>query len=387
MNSNYRNVTIVIFPLSDAGSTTPLLNLVKLASGIANKVYLLSGGTDLKNLESLKNVYVIKIMHKAYFNLIGRILSYIHTEFKILSSMISLCRVADLFIFFIGGEILVLPMLTLKLLRKKVIMMPGGIAEKGYAIRKDPLTKPLSLLIKFNMNLCDKLVVYSPYLIKEGRWDKYCHKIHIAHEHIVDFATFKMIKKVNERPNLVGYVGRLSEEKGVLNFVKAVTLLKERMKVSFIICGQGNLTNEIQRIIKSEDLGMKVRLTGWIPHDTLPNHLNEIKLLVLPSYTEGLPNILLEAMACGTPVLATSVGAIPDIIKDGETGFLLESNDPKHIANRIIELLSKPELLEKVSKNAYEYVRANFSFERTLEAWQRIFAQLELTRNQFHPQQ
>jgi len=70
------------------------------------------------------------------------------------------------------------------------------------------------------------------------------------------------------------------------------------------------------------------------------------------------PSVILEAMACGTLVLATPVGAILDIINDDKTGFLLKSNDPKHIADKIIELL------EKVSKNAYNYVRENFSYEK-----------------------
>jgi glycosyltransferase involved in cell wall biosynthesis len=68
---------------------------------------------------------------------------------------------------------------------------------------------------------------------------------------------------------------------------------------------------------------------------------------------------------------------IPDVIKDGETGFLLKSNDPKHIADKIIELLSKPELLEKVSINAYDYVRENFSYEKTLESWRKIIREIE----------
>lgn len=381
MNFNYRGlkVAIVTFPLGAAGST-PLSNLVKLVSEIANEVYLISGGTALKNLDSVraKNVYVLRITHKPGFNITSRILSYLHTEFKILSSIISLLGVTDLFIFFIGGESLVLSMLTLKLLSKKVIMMPGGIAEKGYAIRNDPLTKPLSLLVKFNMNLVDKLVVYSPRLIKAGEWSKYCYKVLIAHEHFVDFSKFKMEKEINDRPNLVGYVGRLSREKGVLNLIKAITLvLKEMMDLNFIICGEGNLMDEIQKIIRTEKLETKVILTGWIPHDKLSDYLNEMKLLVLPSYTEGLPNILLEAMACGTPVLATPIGAIPDIVKEGETGFLLKSNDPKHIADRVIKLLNQPELLEKVSINSYKYVRENFSYEKTLQVWQKILQQLE----------
>jgi len=63
--------------------------------------------------------------------------------------------------------------------------------------------------------------------------------------------------------------------------------------------------------------------------------------------------------------------------KDGETGFLLKSNDPKHISDKIIDLLNKPELLEKVSKNAYNYVRENFSYEKTLESWRKIIREIE----------
>jgi glycosyltransferase involved in cell wall biosynthesis len=115
-----------------------------------------------------------------------------------------------------------------------------------------------------------------------------------------------------------------------------------------------------------------VIFTGYLPHRKVADYLNEMKLLVLPSYSEGLPHVVLEAMACGTPVLATPVGAIPDIIKDGETGFLLKSNDPNHIAERVVELLNKTELLERVSVNAYNFVRTNFSFEKTLESWKKI---------------
>ncbi|MGB9693709.1 MAG: glycosyltransferase [Fervidobacterium sp.] len=68
---------------------------------------------------------------------------------------------------------------------------------------------------------------------------------------------------------------------------------------------------------------------------------------------------------------------MPNIIKDGETGSLLKSNHPKHIAEKIIELLNKPELLEKVSINAYNYVRENFSYEKTLESWRKIIGEIE----------
>lgn len=104
-----------------------------------------------------------------------------------------------------------------------------------------------------------------------------------------------------------------------------------------------------------ENLNKKVELTGWIPHDKLPDYLNMLKLVVLPSYTEGLPNIMLEAMACGTAVLATSVGGIPDVIKDGDTGFIMENNSPECVAENVIMVLNDSNL-DRIVKNAKELI-------------------------------
>jgi len=316
--------------------------------------------------------------HKASSKVCMRIINYLHTQIKILSYVVAVSRRADVFLFFIGGEGLLVPMLVLKALRKKVMLMLGGIATKGYSVRKDPLSKFMSLLVSINFSLADKLVVYSRRLIQEANLCKYQHKIFIAHEHFIDFTKFAIMKKIDEKSNLVGYIGRLSEEKGILNLIEAAPqVLKKIANTRFIICGKGRLTEEVENIIKAEGVEAQVKLMGWIDHEDIPQYLNELKMLVLPSFTEGLPNVVLEAMACGTPVLATPVGAIPDVIKDCETGFLLKFNDPEHIADRIVELLGKPELLKKVSINAYNYVRENFSYEKTLEAWRKILSELQ----------
>ena len=124
-----------------------------------------------------------------------------------------------------------------------------------------------------------------------------------------------------------------------------------------------------------ENLNNKVELTRWIPHDELPDYLNELKLLILPSYTEGLPNIMLEAMACGTPVLATPVGAIPDVIKDEKTGFIMEDNSPECIAENVIRALNGPNLNEIV-KNARVLVERDFTYEAAVERYRKILKEL-----------
>ena len=107
----------------------------------------------------------------------------------------------------------------------------------------------------------------------------------------------------------------------------------------------------------------KVGFPGWIPHDKLPEYLNELKVIVSPSFSEGgVPALILEAMACGTIVLVTSVAGV-DIIKDGENGFVLKDNLPESIAEKVIEVLGHPKP-EKVVNGALGLVKEKYSYEK-----------------------
>jgi glycosyltransferase involved in cell wall biosynthesis len=228
------------------------------------------------------------------------------------------------------------------------------------------------------------IIIPSKSMITWLSLEKYANKVRSA-ICIVDQKFFdRFIKNTNyiERGEIIGYVGSLVRSKGVLNLIRSIYLLKSKHKfrdIYLLVIGDGPLIEDLKVKIKEYGVSENVILKGYVQHHILPYYYNMTKLLVLPSYTEGLPSVILEAMACGTPVLATSVGAVPDIIKDGETGFLLKSNDPEHIARKIIELLNNPELLKKVSENAYNHVRENFSYEKTLESWRRILSELELS--------
>jgi glycosyltransferase involved in cell wall biosynthesis len=96
-----------------------------------------------------------------------------------------------------------------------------------------------------------------------------------------------------------------------------------------------------------------------------------MKLLALPSYNEGLPNVMLESMACGTPVIATPVGSIPDVLVDGENGLLIYDNSPTALAEAIIEALQRPQL-QRIAVNARMLVETEFRYEKLIKTWERI---------------
>ena len=369
------NIGILTFPISKTGCI-PTSNFVDILYLLSNDLHLITGNDGYVFFKDDKRIHAYGIKHETGGNIITRVTNFIYTQLRISYLLARITRNIDIWIFFIGGDTLVLPMLTAKLLRKKVVLAFAGSSIQTLLSSEGNLFRPVKILSKINCTLSKRIIVYSESLIKEWNLGKYRNKIYIAHKHFLDFDTFKIKNKFNERANLVGYIGRFSEEKGVLNFVKAITEISEKQnEIKFLVGGDGQLRNEIERYLEDLNLNEKVKLVGWIPHDELPDYLNELKLLVLPSYTEGLPNIMLEAMACGTPVLANPVGAIRDIIKNGENGFIMENNSPECIAETVIRAL-KHQNPDEIVKNARKLVEKEFTYEAAVESYRKILADL-----------
>jgi len=230
----------------------------------------------------------------------------------------------------------------------------------------------------------DVLITLSKNMVKMIGLENYEYKTRFALPRIDKefYNQFRIIKNYEHRSNVVGFVGLLCRRKGVSNLIHAIPLVTNtKNDCNFLLIGGGPLLEimetEAQRLKASES----VKITGFVNYNDLRKYYNEMKLYVLPAYAEGVPSTMFEAMACGTPVLATPVGGIPDVIKDGETGFLLESNAPEHIADKITKLLNNPKLLEKVSANTYNYVRENFSEEKVQESWRKIFQNHDMLVN------
>lgn len=375
MKSNKKpSIGIVASAQLDA-SKSPVLNLINILYPLSNNVCLITLRHDL--FKETNKIHTYEIQYKMGANTLTKIIRHIYLQLRISYKLAKITKNVDFWIFFIGETSLVLPVLTAKLLRKKVVLVLSGSSTLMAKFSNDILSKPIEILEKINLILSNCLILYSANLVKDYNMEKYSHKISIAHRHFLDFDKFKIEKPLSKRDNLLGYIGRLSQEKGILNFVEAMTkVLEMRDDIGFLIGGDGPLRTKVKECVNAENLNSKARFVGWIPHDDLPKCLNDLKLLVLPSYTEGLPNIMLEAMACGTPVLATPVGAIPDVISDGETGFIMEDNSPECIASNVLRVLSQPNL-EEIAKNAHALVEKEFTYEAAVEKYRSILGSLE----------
>ena len=371
MDKSDLRLGIFSFPLIKSNAT-PSKNLVSILSSISPQTYLLTSNDYLDHAKEFPHVHIYRIGYTLESNLVKKIIKYLHRELRLALLVKALNKNVDTWIFFFGGDKYILPMLTAKLLDKNIILLKGGSSIKDAIHQNDLFSIVTFFSSKVNLFLSTYIVVYSQNLISEWNLKPYRHKILIAHEHFLDFETFTVTTALPDRSPLIGYIGRLSEEKGVQHFAQALpAILGDRQDLRVLIGGDGKLKESIAASLQEGGIAASVDLPGWITHDDLPNYLNQLRLLVLPSYTEGLPNIMLEAMACGTPVLATPVGAIPDIVKDEVTGFIMENNSPECIAMNVIRALNSPKL-KQIADNGRRFVEENYIFEKSVEKWSEV---------------
>jgi glycosyltransferase involved in cell wall biosynthesis len=173
---------------------------------------------------------------------------------------------------------------------------------------------------------------------------------------------------------VVGFLGRLDQEKNVRTLATAAKDLPAEITFRFI--GDGDLRAELEHELADEIEKGSVEFTGWVDHDQVPMELNELQLLVLPSApTEGLPTVILEAMGCGTPVYATPVSGVPDVVRNNETGFLMESDRPTVIRDDIVEILKRTDL-NQISATDRKLICEEYSFTAAVGRYQTILGEM-----------
>jgi len=168
---------------------------------------------------------------------------------------------------------------------------------------------------------------------------------------------------------IILFVGRIVPQKGIDKLVKAMSCLQDRQGIRLVVIGGDDRSRaEIQRL---KDLARSLRIDdsvsflGLIAHDELPFFYSAADVCVVPSYHESFGLVVLESLACGTPVVATKVGGAETLIRPGETGYLVKNNDPHCLADSIsrlmLELLSRQELTSLIRASVTKYCWPNIA--------------------------
>jgi glycosyltransferase involved in cell wall biosynthesis len=182
----------------------------------------------------------------------------------------------------------------------------------------------------------------------------------------VDLARFAPGARAGRRCRRVVYVGRLSAEKNLFSLVRAVAAMKARVPAELVLIGAGPLRDQLAD--EARAAGVHAEFPGVVEHQVVPDWLRQADAFVLPSFTEGHPKVLLEAMAVGVPCVASDCSGNRALVRDGETGLLFDARDPGALAARLERVLTDARLAVALGRRGREAVARDYDLARLVEA-------------------
>jgi glycosyltransferase involved in cell wall biosynthesis len=194
------------------------------------------------------------------------------------------------------------------------------------------------------------------------------------------------LRRFFRRPcsRIVGAAGRLSPEKGFNVLVAAAErVLQFDRSVGFLLFGEGPCREQLVKQIQAAGLAGSFVLSGF--RNDLDRFLPFFDVLALPSFTEGLPNVVLEASAAGIPVVATAVGGTPEAVEDGVSGFLVPPGDPEALAERLLDAVASEERMRDMGLAGRQRVQERFTFAAQARQYRELIEELSPAANAPEP--
>lgn len=174
---------------------------------------------------------------------------------------------------------------------------------------------------------------------------------------------------------LIGVIANLRPEKGHKILLQAAPSILERYRdAHFIFAGPGRLEGELRAYVAANNLGSSVSFLG--DYTAIPELLGVLDVVVLPSISESLPNVILEAMSAGCPVVCSAVGGCIELIEHNRTGLLVPAGDSPALAEQILLLLDRPELRTQLGKAARKHAEREFNFPQAVKNLERVYDEL-----------
>jgi glycosyltransferase involved in cell wall biosynthesis len=177
----------------------------------------------------------------------------------------------------------------------------------------------------------------------------------------------------DDRPEYLLFAGALTRAKGFHLLMVAMDCLADRgIATRWVVAGEGDSIYQIETDLSQAHLNSDVEFVGFVPQVELRNLMRKCHALVMPSLSEGLPRVIIEAMACGKPVVASRTGGIPELVHDGRNGLLIEPGNPYDLAEKLAVILGEPELARRMGLEGRILVASVYSTESWVNSYRRM---------------
>jgi|Deesub1362A_J573_1020465.scaffolds.fasta_scaffold00057_161 glycosyltransferase involved in cell wall biosynthesis len=326
------------FPLKDIGGAELAAHYIGKYASIENEVFILTR----RQLKPLRDGYRVRMVR--YIG-VPAIMRYIST---VVTLTIETVRIKPQAIF---AEMLysagMAAVLSGKLLRVPVFIHPGGeiywTSKWNFFVRY--VLTNATLVLALTEHMKKEILRFAPHANVE------------VLPNGVDLKTIEIIEGATVKHPCILYAGRMEKIKGVEYLIGAFSAVKEKIPTAHLyIIGSGLLERNLKKLADRQGIA-NVHFLGMLENRLVLSYMKSCDVFVLPSLTEGFPLVLVEAMACGAPIVATNVKGINEIIEDGKNGFLVGAKDEDALASKIITILTDSNLKKDISKNNVEKSR------------------------------
>lgn len=190
----------------------------------------------------------------------------------------------------------------------------------------------------------------------------------------INLEIFPEIEPEIKDEKIITYIGDLEPWKGIVYYIEVIkTLLKKTKNLTFWFIGYGSLYLELKEKFKKEK---RVKIYGAVEHSSIPDLLSKTSILVLPSFWEGSPTIIIEAMSMGIPVIASNIGDIPRLLKNGDDGILFEVGNSKSLEAALLNMVEDYSVFVNKAKRARKRIRNEFSFQNVTNQIEKLYYKL-----------
>jgi L-malate glycosyltransferase len=365
------------FPPDVGGISTYVYNLSKRLVERGHEVTVITRGTWKETYcEEIEKIYVYRVkffpsfpspfkIHQLFIN---KLLKYLNFGFDIIHLHGTLVPVKPIFdsslpvIFTSHGaskkkleymEAKTLHFFIVKLLRKNLFKLEQEIVEKS------------DIITAVSNSSADDLRTYH----------KFKKQITIVHNG-VDTSFFIPSEKKSNLKSIL-YTGRFEIFKGLYDLIESSRIVcKKYPDTKFVLIGSGTIFDNLKKQVNKFKLEDNFIFTGFLSKSQIIEYYQNATVFVLPSYREGFPTSLMEAMSCGVPSIATNVEGNFELIQNGENGLLVPLKNPEKLAESIVYLLENEELRSKIGRNARDYIVKNYDWETITDGFEKLYNQL-----------